>query len=236
MEVEVIREHEAEIEQLETEAAIELSRANTLVLHNGLEYEDAAVLAIGLRQRMKAVEDWFAPLIKPQRQALDALYEKQREVVKPLDQAIRVVEGKLTDYRSMIEAESRRQAELERIRLEEEALKRREEAALAAIDSGDEERAEKIIDNLDAPVAAPPPQPVEVAAPKTRGMVERVDFKVEVTDLSILCQAIGAGTLPSNLVKPDMVKLKALAKAHDGDSFSMPGVSVERVVKVGTRR
>jgi hypothetical protein len=153
----------------------------------------------------------------------------ETEATKPLEDAGRVADRKLIDYRIVQErlaAQARAVQEAEARRVEEEHRLAVAEAQEAA---GEHEAAAATISEPIAIVVAPAPRPV------VEGLTFRETFKAEVTDKAAFLKAVGANPALLHLADPNMVALNQLARAQK-EMLSIPGVRVVKEKQVATGR
>lgn len=143
---------------------------------------------------------------------------QKRELKAPLVEAETIIKRAIATW--MTEQERQRQEEQRRLReiARKEEEERRVAEALELEIAGEHEMAQE---TLTLPTPTPTIElPKPVSAP---GVTMRETWKAEVTDLRALCRAIGAGTVPVECVKADLVTLNRLAVSLKR-SMDYPGV------------
>lgn len=152
-----------------------------------------------------------------------------------------------------LENEARAKAEAEARAINEAARRKAEEEQEAAIALAEAQGAtvaeiEAIImaplaaeEVAPAPVFIPqaryvPPPPPPPAIEKAKGVVSREIWSGEVTDMKLLCAAIGRGEASVNLVVPNMAAINGLARI-ERNGLKVPGLRaiVNTSVAVGGR-
>ena len=197
-----------------------LDAARSLVIRTSDDADEAGLLLREIGQRKASVAAWFAPLCEQAHRAWKALTARRAEVLAQFDEPERIVHGALTTYRT---------AELARQREEEEAARRAalakaEEARIAraerALDRGDDDQAERILEGRA-------PEPVVVAAPVVEvGPVAGVAFvekwRGEFIDLDALIVAAAETPALRPLLAGDQRALDGMARALKG-AMRIPG-------------
>lgn len=244
--VEILTEDQVlEAERIEAQGNETLVRIQALEITTADEMAEAVEAAQRIRGEIKKVNDWWEPLIRPQRQQLDVMYARRRSAVQPREDAVKLLTQKVGGYRQKIAAEARRREAEERRRLEAEAKAKREAAFDEAAAKGDDERAEAIAEHVSAPVATPPvaQEHVEREAPKLAGMAERKTWRArlaggegnETEALRELCGAIARGAASTKYVEANWKALNQLAEATAGE-VAVPGVEFYEHVQTQIRR
>lgn len=152
-----------------------------------------------------------------------------------------------------LENEARQKAEAEARAINEAARRKAEEEQEAALQLAEAQGA--TVEEIEAIITAPlvveevAPAPVYVEAPryvppppppppieKAKGVVSREIWSGEVTDMKLLCAAIGRGEASVNLVTPNMAAINGLARIERA-GLRIPGLKavVNTSVAVGGR-
>ena len=205
---------------------------------------------------LRRVAEVFDPIVEAAHRAHKVAVEQRNKLTTRAEGIEKALKKRMGDYemrqkalaeaaeaaarqaRERLEAEARATAAAEQARRQALAEAEALEAALAAEASGDTETAERILaEPIEAPVVAPVPiftPPPAVQRARTDGVAFSVDWKVEVTSLQRLVEAISKGQAPLSLVKADESALKALARSTKG-TLKVPGVEFteDRTVRVG---
>ena len=148
-EIIIIKPDEAAIQ---AEYSPVVARAEALTVTDQDEHEAASVCLKDLRLARKAVKDRLDPIIGDANRAHKAMTSLRRDLLKPLDVADRIVNGKLDVYekeQKRIAAEAQRVAEAAARKIEEDRLL---EEAIQAETRGDAAEADAI---LEEPIEAP---------------------------------------------------------------------------------
>jgi len=170
---------------------------------------------------MQEINDTFDPIIKIQHEAHKKTVAAKRFYAKPLEQAEGIIKEKMKTYH--LEQERLRREEEARLRREAEEAeqKRRYHQALTASRSGQHQEAQAI---LAHPVIAPPAQ----LSSSTEH--EAVQFR-DVWRFEIINESM----IPDQYKTIDEKKIRAVVKALK-DRTSIPGVRVYCDKTVATRR
>lgn len=210
-----------------TGAAGVLEMAGGYVVADTESYQLAGAEVLRIAATAKKLEEQRLAITRPMDAAKTEVMNLFRGPLEALARARSTIEGKMLTYRreedrkrQEREAEQRRIAEAEALRLQSEALERASTAEAA----GDHERAQHALEEAAAP---PPPPPVVMAAPpRAAGVSVRQIWKAECTDLDALIKAAAAGhQLARACLVADPKVLGAQARALQ-ERFVVPGVRV----------
>lgn len=179
----------------------------------------------------KQVDELFDPVIKQAHKAHKEAVASKKKLTDPLDTAEKQIKSAIGQYTLEQERKAHEEQEKLRIAAEEKARKERERLeaqAMKAIDKGNEEKAEALLERAEAvqtftPIAAPTYQ-----APS--GVSTRKTWKAKVTDESKV-PAYFAGVL----IRPvDGSALNRIAAMTKGPS-QIPGVEFYKDAVVSAR-
>lgn len=184
-----------------------------------------------LKNFKKQITDFFGPMKKKAHEAHKEISTKEKEALAPLVEAESLVRLRMNTF---LQEQERKRREQERKELlaaqlkakkEKEALEKR---ALAAMESGKEEKAEDLIEQAEDVYAAPISTPAAVAPIRTGETLTTMADKlaVEVTDLPAFLKALVEGGSACTMVKIGQRELTAWAKANAIDRF--PGLRIEK--------
>lgn len=174
-------------------------QANKAVVSTVEEFSIATDFVKICQGQLKQSEDARKAIVQPLNDHVGWINDQFRPITDALTKAKGIVSSKAARWKSE-EDERVRKAAIEEQRLaDEQALKDAE----AALEAGDDERADAILE-----VAAETPAPV-MKAPVARGSLTgatgstRTNWKgtVEYDDVREVCKAIAAGDLPANIIK-----------------------------------
>lgn len=233
---------------------VEIVSGFLVVDQEGLDYAAEHIRTI--KVYLRRVAEVFDPIVDAAHRAHKVALEQRNKLTARAEGVEKALKKRMGDYemrqqaladaaeaaarqaRERLEAEARATANAEQARLQALAEADALEASLAAEEAGDTETAKRI---LAEPVEVPVVRPVAVFTPppavqraRTDGVAFPVAWKVEVTSLQRLVEAIARGQAPLSLVKADESALKALARSTKG-TLKVPGVEFteDRTVRVG---
>lgn len=212
-----------------------LVRAEALVIECQADAEaGAALLTNELIPPQRMIREWFADPKARAHELHKDLCARETAALRRYAEPETIVRRKLADYQREQEA-IRRQAETEammaRSRLEEEM---RLQVALQREAAGDVAGAEAAIEDVAPPVAIPMPSiptPTQVA-----GVRFAKRLTAEVTDIKLLARAVAEGTVPEDVLSPNLARLNQLARALGPAGFRVPGVRLVEVTNVRAGR
>lgn len=212
--------------QVEQQALAAVEQAKSISIVTDDDFQEAAGFLNGLKAIQKAIDETFNDPIKAAYAAHKSIVAAKAKHSEPVDQAERIIKGKLAAYQ--IEQERKARAEAERLALE--ARKKAEDEQLARAQameaSGQKEAAEAILSEDTA-------SPVIQARPtaKANGVSFREKWCGEVTDLMTLVKAIAVGQAPLTLIQSNPTTVRQYAESTKGN-VKVPGVRfwVEKVV------
>lgn len=205
-------------ETLQTEVHDLVAAAEALQIKNVDDHSFALETIKQLRQKEKRITDHFEPARKAADGAKKEILAARDLLVKPLSEARGFLDRKAVAYQQD-QQRIAREAELkaqEEVRKEEE---RRLAEADKAIEEGDDEKAEAI---LDAPVV-PAAAPIAPEVATVSGVSTRTTWSAEVVDMTALIQHAAKNPLDARLIEPNMTELNKLAVVHK-EKLDIPGV------------
>jgi hypothetical protein len=177
------------------------------VINDGIESDDDYELAGEIVRRAKQekaeAEKEYKELYQPAKLVVDRLRNRWREVSAPWDLADRILRQAMTLYTEQKEQAAREEALLLAAKAREELDK----------PDADAEKVEAMIEKAQRIDESPPP---------VSGVSYRESWTVEVDDITALCGAVAVGEAASDLVQPNMKRLREMAKAMK-DTFNVPG-------------
>lgn len=201
-----------------------VAQANALEVANDAAFTDGGAMLTGIKTIVKNVEAEFADPVKKAHEAHKSMVALRDKALAPFKAAETIIKQKLGTYQFEQQEKRRKEAE----RLEAEARAKAEAAKMKeaekAMDNGDLEKCEKI---LETPVA---PVPVEVTtpeAPKIAGVSFREDWDFVVEDVD---------AIPREYMIPDTQTIRAIVK-RQGKACRIAGIRTfsKRVVAAGGR-
>jgi hypothetical protein len=231
--------------ELQRDARTWSEKVAALTISTAQDCVNASLLLRSIKGVRTDITNWFAPHINAAMEtkrraeaARKALADESDRMQAPLIAAEMDVKGKLLAY----EREQERARQAEEARLQDEARKRAEEETLAAAAALELEATRTGDAEMQAEADSILAQPVDVPAvlvkssvPKVQGIVYRDNWTVHPSvDVKALAAAVAKGEAPANLLQPNMVALRAWAKATQGGQ-ALPGVRVVNDRQIAAR-
>lgn len=232
--------HAPDANQLNTRAQSALTMVESMVIDSQETYDLAADELKAIKTKSTSLEAQRTAITGPINKALKAVNDLFRDPGQYLEQAEKIIKGKMLAYsaeQERIAAEERRKAEA-LVRAEQERMAReaaaKEAAAKAEADAlmaaGNAEKAAEVqaqaaieaaIITATAQVMTAPV--VEMSVAKVSGISQRSVWKAEVTDKAALIAFIAATPQFQNLLDVNTSALNQMAKAMK-DTMQIPGV------------
>ena len=185
-----------------------VAEVSALTIENNEQKDTAGEALLKCQRLTKAVKAYFEPERAATHLAYKIVTNTIKKYVDALGKGERAVKQLLADYRQKQEQDRRQ----EQRRLEDEARKREEERKLQdAIDSGDDELVDEI---LDEPIVAPPPMAAPIEATDGISYVDHWDFEI-----------LDPKQVPREYLVVDEKKVRGVVKATKG-SVQIPGVRI----------
>ena len=208
----------------------------TIVIKTTADRAAAGERLMQIATERKRRIDYFAPLKRLAKAAHDAICQKEHEALAPLSLADAQVRSALRLYDDAEErarkAEEARLREIERQRVEAEAKKASEDAAIIdaqiAASEGRHDEAELILSNpLPFAPEAPKGIVLEKQVPKTEGLGDRFTWDFTVDDLN---------KIPRHFlnIEPNRAAIVAVLKKQ-GEHHGIPGITAVKQRDYTTR-
>lgn len=198
-----------------------VDRASAIeVIRDDQGYSAAGEVLVAVKNGIKEVKKYWEDPVKKARAALDALTERRKAMLEPLEFYERDIKARMLAYKEQAEAERRAKERVAREALEAQAKAEREALVKEKEAFGDVQGAEAV---ALAPVVVPPV--LLPGAPKVDGVKFREDWKFEVVDASLI---------PREYLAIDEAKLAKIARAMKADA-KVPGVRFypEKIIMAG---
>ncbi len=247
-------------DRISTRTSAIVTSISTLTITDAVDYADADLLLVRIRQSKKLAEQIFdeevgTPILEPMRLALNSLYALRKKMTEtPFEAAERTVKGKMAEWQKgqdAIRAEERRVAREEEIRRERAAEEQRRQTAeaerVAAQAKGAQARkeAEAVAARLRETQAAAEEdakraKELAIAAEKARpvvGVGSRVTRKKQpvVVDMEAFIKGVVEGEVPAICLMVNEEVMEEYWKGDRGLVSAWPGVVIEEKVSVGGR-
>jgi len=236
----------AEEQRLATAAERMVARAQAFQVTDAASYEQAGVMIDQLKQQIRQVEGFFAPMADAAHKAWKAITGKRASLTDPLIAAERALASRYSAFRRAEEERAQRErrereqaaqeAERQRLQAEADAIAREAQAAQAAAAQAASAAEAQVLEQqaaqlqqeaaavrVEAQTVEAPVLPVQSAVAHVKGPGVRANWQAEVDDLVTLVKAVAAGQAPLECVIPNETYLRARAKADKG-SAKIPGV------------
>jgi hypothetical protein len=210
------------------------AEATGLTIRDAAGCTQASYLLRSIKGLRSDIQRWFAPHVdaatetkRKAEAARKALTDEQGRMEAPLVDA----EGRIKRALLAYEQEQERARRAEEQRLQAEAQRQAEADTLAAAAALEMEAATVGDAEMRAEAEAILAQPVEAPAvvvrssvPKVQGVVYRDNWTVHPEiDVRALAAAVASGAAPASFLTPNLVALRAWAKATQGGQ-TLPGV------------
>lgn len=193
------------------------------------DYNRAAEMLVSVKGLLKRIKDYWEPSIKSAYETHKSLTKKRSEMEDSPKKAESVLKRKMSDYTIRKERE-RKEAEERARRLAQEEMERKLAEAVKAEESGDADAAEYAMAEAEAYDNAATTVTVQQAPIKAKGVTNKKDWEIVVTDKSKVPVEI-AGVV----IRPiDTGVVKQLVRATKG-AIVIPGIKVEETVAVSVR-
>lgn len=225
--------------ELKQESLQVSEQVNAIMIKDAESFALAGNMIIALDQmKKKIVEYWKGPK--------DAAYKahkeitaKETEMLKPIDERRRMLNGKMSAWateQERIRREEQRRVDEARRKQEDEERRKLEERARKAEEKGKAEKAEELREKAEQ-VYIPPVVVVPEVEKTTRtetGTISTVkDIAVDIIDPMEIVKAVAAGTLPIAVITINEAKLKAAVKMLG--IMELHGLNIREVVNTKFR-
>ena len=206
------------------------SLANKVIIKDEHDFSEAGLLGQRIKQSAGKVKDFFKPLKDSAHKAHKAVCDREAEMLKPLNDAEKVVKGAMNTYTQQqreeqrrIEAEARRKAQEEANRKLDEAIKQSLEGNEAQAEAEMSEAA--MMESLANTIVVP------IDNAKATGISQSVDWEVvSIEDAKVPIEVSGFELRPVN-----MGAIMRLIRSSKGKVI-IPGVTYRETVKTSIRR
>ena len=212
--------------QLKTAAQHALDTATSLKVLSQTDYERAGETRKDIKAMLSSIKNYWGPKKDQAHQLHKALVQAEKDMTSPLEQADKMIDQRMGEYRREIERQ-RMEAEKERRRIEEEARRAAEEAQRLIDEASqkeelDEDDAEILMiarEEVETKIAAYESIKEAPAEVKMQGISVRRTWKARVVDPGLVPISV-AGIM----IRPiDESVLNKIAVNSKG-AFECPGV------------
>ena len=225
MPVEVVKEKEIQNEVNRVEIQVK-----DMVISSEEEYEKAAEIGRQIKEKAKTVTDFFKPMKDSAYQAHKAVCDREKTMLKPLQEAEKILKKIMSEY---YQEQERKRLELEEnMRREAEAERERKLNEAAELEK-DGKTEEEEVALMEAQIVESVAAGATVVMPtiKTKGVSNRKDWKIESIDHGKV-----PVTFSGIVIRPvDEKAVMRLIKASKG-SIQIPGIRYSETINVSIRR
>jgi len=206
---------------IEKRIATTLEKAYEIIVGNQKTLTMANNFLLGVTELLKEIDNHHDPIIKLAKETHLRAVRQKRILTDPLERTRSIVKPRIAEYLlrqrqiQREQEEARRRTEMERKRLEEEALRKAQEAEQL----GNNNEAEKILEDAAKEEQSFEPMPVVQEKPKVSGLSVRQNWKFRITNLELLCRE------RPDLMVPNEVMIGKLIRITK-DQTNIPGIEV----------
>lgn len=160
-----------------------VDEANELIISGQSTYDEATEILKMLKKGKKNVEETLDPQCKSAHVTWKTALEQKKKHLKPLEDAEKLIKGKISDY--LLLEERRKDEEIKKLEAEEEERRQElEEKAEEAEATGDEELADTLREEAEAPM----PVAVAPTVNKSSNISTASDYDIEIKDIKGLME------------------------------------------------
>ena len=218
-----------EKEMQQAVSAVEIA-AKELIIESDDDYAAAAAFGQNIKTQAKLVADFFKPMKDSAYQAHKAVCDREKSMLKPLNEAERILKKNMTVYYQ--EKERKRLEMEEQMRREAEAEKERKLAEAATLEEeGKTEEAEAAFTDAQVIETVAASASVYLEAPKAKGVSNSKDWEIDSIDRN----EVPISFAGMEIRPVDEKAIMRLIRASKG-SIQIPGVKYRETVKVSIRR
>lgn len=215
---------------IQQEVSLVEIQAKEMVISTDSDYEQAAEFGRQIKTKAKVVTDFFKPMKDSAYQAHKAVCDREKTMLKPLQEAEKILKKSMTAYfqekerkRQELEMKMQREAEAERERMLNKA------AALEA--EGRNEEAEDVLMDAQLTESVATQATVIMDIPRAKGVSSGKDWEIETIDHE---------KVPVNFsgieIRPiDEKAIMRLIRASKG-KIQIPGIKYKETIKMSIRR
>lgn len=211
------------------EVSLVEQNASSVIVHDNASYEQAAQITKSLKQMQKKVKDYWEPLRVSAKKTYDDVLGKKKKMLDPLEQAEKILKGKMGAFVAQQERERREREDAARRAAQAETDRKLAEAADLE-QQGDAMGAEMAMAEAEVYDDAAAGITVASKAPKVEGVATAKVWKITSIDASKVPVEI-AGMV----IRPVDEKLVLnLIKATKGQ-IKIPGIEFAQDISVSIR-
>lgn len=166
-------------EDLEKKVQMITDTAQSIVISNEEELQNATEFIKTLKEQQKVVKDFYDPMVKATKESYDKVKAERDKLLKPLKDNETEIRSLMNEYSNKIL--QLKKAEEERIKKEQEEQQRKMKELQENIAKGNTDNLQEQVDEIMNSTTMAE-RTVEI--PKVAGMSTRTTYKVEITDIS----------------------------------------------------
>lgn len=228
-----------DIEQFQQDLNWQLKFNPKDIEQSNIDYQSFDAARAKVQAKRKWWESLIEPVIRPMRQAVDAVYELNRKVDRPYAAMEDYITSQMKQFKRDEMSHTRRLEEekaAEERRLIQQAndlAKRQEHAATPQMKGMLEKKRQTILQQVgDSEEREAAPAPVQASHSETR-----MKTVVQLANQRTVLQAVLAGKIPMDVVNIDMVVVRQYFRDHPDRVMEWEGFSiVEEPIIAGIRR
>lgn len=210
-------------EDLQKQVQMMRDTAESIVISNEEELQNATDFIKELKSKQKVVSDFYDPMVKATKESYDKIRHERDILLKPLKDTEVEIRGLMNEYNTKVLM--LKKAEEERIKKAQEEQQRKLQEAQKDMENGNKEEAQAKIDEvMNATTIAT--KTVEV--PQVKNMSTRITYKIEVKDITKLPTTLNGvpivelSKVGKNYLLEQYKTLKALNMP-----FNVPGIEIK---------
>ena len=213
-------------EDLISQVRIIKDTAESIVISNEDELQNATAFVKKLKEQQKVVKDFYEPMVKATKESYDKVKSERDKLLKPLKDIETEMRGLMNDYNNKIL--QLKKAEEERIRKEKEEQDRELKQLQQDVQNGNTDGLKEKVDSIMNKTTLAE-KTVEI--PKVAGMGTRTTYKVEITDITKVPTTLNAVPIVelSNVGKDYILQQYKVMKSL-GKEFKVPGIEIKEEV------
>lgn len=200
--------------------------AESIVISNEDELQNATNFVKKLKEQQKVVKDFYDPMVKATKESYDKVKSERDKLLKPLKDIETEMRVLMNDYNNKIL--QIKKAEEERIRKEKEEQERELKQLQQDVQNGNTEGLQEKVDSIMNKTTM---AEKTVEMPRVAGMNTRTTYKIEITDIA---------KVPTTLNNVPIVELSKVGKDYIlqqykvmkslGKEFIVPGIEIKEEV------
>lgn len=213
-------------QELEEQVSLIRETAESIVISNEEELQNATGFIKKLKEQQKVVNDFYDPMVKATKDSYDKIKSERDKLVKPLKETEQEIRGLMNEYNNKLL--QLKKAEEERIRKEKEEQDKQLRQLQQDMQNGNIENLQEKVDEIMNQTTIPEKK---VEIPKVVGMGVRTTYKIEIVDIT---------KVPTILYNVPLVELSKVGKDYLlqqykinkslGQRFEVPGIKIKEEV------